>query len=180
MDYQELKEGIDQAPLASRATLERLLLYVSAGPGVSPDYAPYLEGAASYHDFFNAVYTDDAQKGTSVWAGWAALKRKSWIGRFEPDLAVENLRLKGDGLPVQFGTGLFLAPTGSRDNIANLYVFQRGAFNVEAAEFVTSIGGTFSCAGYDFAGIYGVYKYRGSVILEQWEAERAPVPTRKG
>ena len=106
MDYQELKEGIDQAPLASRATLERLLLYVSAGPGVSPDYAPYLEGAASYHDFFNAVYTDDAQKGTSVWAGWAALKRKSWIGRFEPDLAVENLRLKGDGLPVQFGTGL--------------------------------------------------------------------------
>ena len=78
------------------------------------------------------------------------------------------------------GTGLFLAPTGSRDNIANLYVFQRGAFNVEAAEFVTSIGGTFSCAGYDFAGIYGVYKYRGSVILEQWEAERAPVPTKKG
>ena len=40
MDYQELKEGIDQAPLASRAALERLLLYVSAGPGVSPDYAP--------------------------------------------------------------------------------------------------------------------------------------------
>ena len=78
------------------------------------------------------------------------------------------------------GTGLFLAPTGSRDSIANLYVFERGAFNVEAAEFVTSIGGTFSCAGYDFAGIYGVYKYRGSVILEQWEAERDPVPAKKG
>lgn len=179
MNYAELEESIGKAPLASRAALERLLLYVSAGPNVSPGYAPYLEGAASYQDFFNAIYADDAQKGTSVWAEWAALKRKSWIGRFEADLAVENLRLKGDGLPVQFGTGLFLAPTGSRDSIANLYVFQRGAFNVEAAEFVTSVGGTFSCAGYDFAGIYGVYKYRGSVILEQWEADRAPAPSPK-
>ena len=78
------------------------------------------------------------------------------------------------------GTGLFLAPTGSRDSIANLSVFRQGAFNVEAAEFVTSIGGTFTCAGYDFAGIYGAYKYRGNVILEQWEAERDPVPTDKG
>ena len=95
-------------------------------------------------------------------------------------LRLENLRLKGDGLPVQFGTGLFLAPTGSRDSIANLSVFRQGAFNVEAAEFVTSIGGTFTCAGYDFAGIYGAYKYRGNVILEQWEAERDPVPTDKG
>ncbi len=180
MNYKELKEGIGQAPLASRPALERLLLYVSAGPGVLPDYAPYLEGATSYRDFFDAIYADDTKKGTSVWAGWAALKRKSWIGRFQPLLRLENLRLKGDGLPVQFGTGLFLAPTGSRDSIANLSVFRQGAFNVEAAEFVTSIGGTFTCAGYDFAGIYGVYKYRGNVILEQWEAERDPVPTDKG
>lgn len=180
MDYSKLKESIEKAPLGSRATLERLLLYVSSGAAVSPDYAPYLEGAESYQDFFNALYADDAMKSTSVWAEWAALKRKSWINRFEPDLALENLRLKSDGLPVQFGTGLFLAPTGSRDNIANLYVFKQGAFNAEAAEFVTSIGGTFTCAGYDFAGIYGVYKYRGSVILEQWEADREPVPSTKG
>ena len=58
MDYRELEESISKAPLASRAALERLLLYVSAGPDVSPDYAPYLEGSASYQDFFNA---DDAQ-----------------------------------------------------------------------------------------------------------------------
>ncbi|HIW75400.1 MULTISPECIES: hypothetical protein [Gordonibacter] len=177
MDYAELKTSIEGAPLASRATLERLLLYVSSESNVLPEYEPYLDGATSYQDFFNALYADETQKNTSVWAAWAVLKRKSWIYRFEPDLIIENLRLKGDGLPIQFGTGLMLAPTGSRDNIANFYVFQRGAFNVEAAEFVTSIGGTFTCAGYDFAGIYGVYKYRGSVILEQWEADCAPVPS---
>ncbi len=180
MDYQGLKESIDQAPLASRAALERLLLYVSTGPNVSPDYQPYLEGASSYQDFFNAIYADDGKKNTSVWAEWASLKRKSWLNRFEPDILLENLRLKSDGLPVQFGTGLFLAPTGSRDNIANFYVFKQGAFNAEAAEFVTSIGGTFVCAGYEFAGIYGVYKYRGSVIFEEWEADREPVPVEKG
>ncbi|WP_139651945.1 hypothetical protein [Raoultibacter phocaeensis] len=124
--------------------------------------------------FFNAVYDDDAQKRTSVWAEWAKLKRKSWIGRFEPRIALQGLRLKSDGLPIEFGTGIMLAPTGSRDNIANFYVFDSGAFNVEAAEFVTSIGGCFSCAGYDFAGVYGVYRYRGSVIFEAWEAEQEP------
>ncbi len=179
MDYQGLKESIDQAPLASRATLERLLLYVSVGPNVAPDYQPYLEGASSYQDFFNAIYADDAKKNTSVWADWAKLQRKSWLNRFQPDILIEKLRLKSDGIPVEFGSGIMLAPTGSRDNIANFYVFKQGAFNVEAADFVTSIGGSFTCAGYDFKGIYGLYRYRGSVILEEWEVESDPQPSDK-
>ena len=174
MDYQSLKASIEQAPLASRTVLDRLLLFVSAGDQVSPEFAPYLDGSASYQDFFNALYADDTLKFTPIWAEWAAHKRKSWLSRFTPQLAIEHLRLKSDGVPVQFGTGLFLAPTGSRDNIASLYVFKQGAFNAQAAEFVTSIGGTFTCAGYDFAGIYGMYKYRGNVIFEEWDADREP------
>lgn len=177
MDYQSLKTSIERAPLTSRIALDRLLLFVSTGDRISPEYIPYLNSATSYQDFFDALYADDTQKFTSAWAAWASLKRKSWITRFEPQLAIESMHLKSDGLPVQFGTGLFLAPTGSRDNIANFYVFKSGAFNAEAAQFVTSIGGSFTCAGYDFAGIYGVYQYRGSVLFEEWEADREPVPT---
>ena len=70
---------------------------------------------------------------------------------------------------------MMFAPTGSRDNIANFYVFASGAFNTHAAEFVTSIGGTFTMLDYEFCGIYGLYKYRGSVILEEWQVEREPV-----
>lgn len=101
--------------------------------------------------------------------------RRNWLCRFKPQLLIENLRLKTDGLPIQMGTGVVLAPTGSRDSIANLYVFANGAFNRQAAEFVTSIGGRFTLADYDFCGIYGIYKYRGNVILEAWEEEEPPV-----
>ena len=80
-----------------------------------------------------------------------------------------------DGVPIQFGRGVMLAPTGSRDNIAKVYVFESKAFNANAAEFVTSIGGTFTLLDHEFCGIYGLYKYRGSVILEEWEVEREPV-----
>lgn len=180
MDYRELADQIAQAPASSRPALERLLLYTTAGGAIRPAYAAHAEGAGDYRAFFDAIYADDELRFTDVWAGWATFSRKGWIGRFEPQMALAGLRLKGDGLPVVFESGIMLAPTGSRDNIANLYVFSQGAFNVEAAEFVTSIGGTFACAGYDFAGIYGVYKYRGSVILEQWEADRAPTPSKQG
>ena len=174
MDGQMLRESIAKAPLADRLALERLYLYVTAGDAVKPDFSAYAEEASDYQGFFNAVYEDDSQKRTSVWAEWAKLKRKSWINRFQPHIALQGLRLKSDGLPVEFGTGIMLAPTGSRDNIANFYVFESGSFNTEAATFVTSIGGSFSCAGYDFKGIYGVYCYRGSVIFEAWEAEDEP------
>ncbi|MEF9877652.1 MAG: hypothetical protein RR842_09310 [Gordonibacter sp.] len=179
MDYQSLKASIEQAPFTSRIVLDRLLLFVSAGNRVLPEFTPYLDGATSYQDFFNALYSDDAQKFTPAWAEWAALKHKSWLPRFAPQLAIENLRLKSDGVPVQFGTGLFLAPTGSRDSIASFYVFKQGAFNAQAAQFVTSLGGSFTCVGYDFAGIYGIYYYCGAVVLEEWEADREPTPSER-
>lgn len=177
MDCSALKQSIESAPLTARAALERLYLYVTTGDAVRQEFGSYLADASDYQSFFDALYEDDAWKNTSVWAEWAKLKRKSWIGRFKPRIALQGLRLKSDGLPVEFGTGVMLAPTGSRDSVANFYVFDSGSFNVEAADFVTSIGGSFTCAGYEFTGIYGVYSYRGSVIFEEWEAEAEPQPS---
>lgn len=176
MDCHELKEGIECAPVTARPMLERLYLYVSVGDAVKPEFSDLLAKASTYQEFFDAIYEDDHWAMTAVWADWAKLKRKSWLNRFEPSLALQGLRLKSDGLPVEFGSGVMLAPTGSRDSIANFYVFESGAFNAEAADFVTSIGGSFSCAGYDFKGIYGVYSYRGSIIFEEWESECLPEP----
>ena len=180
MTYEDLISRIEAASGSGRAALERLSLYVSAGGEVLPEYEPYLADATTYHEFFDAIYRDDERRFTNVWAEWASLSCKKWIARFEPTLAIENLRLKSDGIPLQFGTGVVLAPTGCRGNIANLYVFASGAFNTEAAQFVTSVGGTFDCVGYRFAGIYGLYSYRGSVILEAWEEERPPEPSPAG
>lgn len=175
MDCHDLKLSVEQAPLSKRVVLDRLYLYVTNGSVVRPEFAAYLASSTTYQEFFDAVYADDTWLLTSLWADWAKLQRKTWLHRFQPKIALENLRLKSDGLPLQFGTGIVLAPTGSRDNVANLYVFDSGAFNAQAADFVTSIGGKFTCADYDFTGIYGMYSYRGSVILEQWEADAEPV-----
>lgn len=176
MEATDLIKQIEGAPLTSALALDRLRLATTIGDNVLPEYAPYLEGAATYREFFDAIYADDSKKDTSVWAEWAKFSRKPWIERFEAKLALTGLRVKSDGLPLEFGTGIVLAPTGSRDRICNLYVFASKGFNTEAADYVTSIGGAFTVAGYDFTGVYGLYKYRGSVILEEWEAEGDPKP----
>lgn len=174
MNVQQLKSQIDAAPLADRATLDKLYLYMTVADLIKPEYAGMLAQAESYQNFLNAVFMDESRKYTLEWAEIAKLKRRNWLSFFEPDILVQNLRMKTDGLPIQMGSGVVLAPTGSRDNIANLYVFKNGAFNRQAAEFVTSIAGTFTIADWEFFGIYGLYKYRGSVILEEWELEAPP------
>ncbi len=175
MDCAELKAQIEQAPAASRAALDKMLMYVSRGDGVLPEFAERLGQAETYNDFLDAIYRDDAQKNTLLWAEIARFKRRNWLQFFKPKMLIQNIRMKTDGLPVQFGSGVMLAPTGGRDNIANFYLFESKGFNVNAAEFVTSIGGTFTLLDYEFCGIYGLYKYRGSVIMEEWEVEREPV-----
>lgn len=166
----ELKSQIASIENAARRNaFERLALYVSSGDVVRPEFAPSLENASTYRAFFDALYADDGLRFTTVWAEWARLSHKKWLERFAPEIFVPNIRLKGDGLPIEMGTGIVLAPTGSRDNIVDFHVFSSGGFNTEAATYVTSIGGSFTCAGYDFVGVYGVYHSLGSVILEAWE-----------
>ena len=175
MDVAKLREEVGNAPIGDRARLAKVLALVTVVDNIKPEYAAALEAAEGYQDFLTAVYEDESNKNTLEWAEIAKLKRQNWLRFFEPKLLVQNLRMKTDGLPLQMGSGVVLAPTGSRDNIANLYLFPYGGFNKNAAEFVTSIGGTFTVADYEFFGIYGLYKYRGNVILEEWEPERDPV-----
>ena len=175
MELTELKAGIEAAPAKSRAALDEIYMLVTTGKQIQPEFAECLEAASNYTEFVDAIYRDENRKHSLIWARCAAFKRRNWLLYFEPKMVVNNIRMKGDGIPVQFGTGMMFAPTGGRDNIANLYVFESGGFNAQAAEFVTSIGGTFKMLDYEFCGIYGLYKYRGSVILEEWQVERDPV-----
>ena len=175
MNVRELKDAIDRAPIGSRAQLEKLFYYVTIGDKFRPEYEDFARDADTYREFFGAIYDDPSQKTSLVWADWARLTRRNWLRFFEPELVVEKIRLKTDGLPIQFGSGVLMAPTGGRDNIANLYVFGQDAFNTNAADYSGSIGGKFSCVDYAFHGIYGLYRYRGSVILEAWQVEAPPV-----
>lgn len=175
MDERRLREAFDAAPLSDRAILSKLYLYLTVADAIKPAYAKALRESETYQDFLTAVFLDESVKDTLEWAEIAKFKRRNWLGFFEPTMCVQNLRMKTDGLPIQMGSGVILAPTGSRDNIANLYVFENGAFNRQAAEFVTSIAGKFTIADWEFFGIYGLYKYRGNVILEEWELEAPPV-----
>jgi len=175
MNCAELKEQIAAAPVASRVMLDKIYMYTTAGDEVMQEFAAFLEEANSYQDFVEAIYRDLNRKNSLLWAECAKFKRRNWLQYFEPKMLIENVRMKTDGVPIRFGTGVMLAPTGSRDNIAKVYVYPSKGFNLNAAEFVTSIGGTFTMLDYEFCGIYGLYKYRGSVILEEWQVEREPV-----
>ena len=175
MNCKELREQIEKAPMKSRVQLEQILIYSTAGNFILPEFAETLEAAKTYREFVEAIYRDLSLKHSVLWGLCAQYKRRNWLQYFEPKMLVQNIRLRGEGIPVQFGSGVMFAPTGSRDNVANFYVFESGGFNTHAAEFVTSIGGTFTMLDYEFCGIYGLYKYRGSVIMEEWQVEREPV-----
>ena len=174
MNYDELKEQIEAAPLKTRAQLDTLFAYTTIGNQVLAQYKDCLEQATTYREFFDAIYSNDEFKFTPVWAAWARIAGKKWLNRFTPMLYKEKLKLRAAGLPLEFDGGVVLAPAGAHGNIVNFYLFEQHAFNTEAADFVTSVGGTFKCADYEFKGIYGIYAWRGNIILEQWEAEQAP------
>lgn len=176
MDEVELKGSIERAPLRKRAELEELFLCVTMADRFRPGMEAYARDASGYNEYFDALFADDAMARTDVWAAWARLAHKKWLDRFEPKMHIPNMRLKTQGIPVEFGSGIFVAPLESKDTVADFYVFPSGGFNTRAAEFVTSIGGTFKCAGHEFVGIYGVYKSFNAVVFEEWEVERDPVP----
>ncbi len=176
MNAAELKKSMESAPARKRVELEKLFLFVTMAGEFRPSMEGYALDAKDYNGYFDALFADDAMKGTDVWAAWARLTHKNWLDRFDPKMHIPNMRLKTQGIPVEFGSGIFIAPLDSKDTVADFYVFASNGFNTKAAEFVTSIGGTFKCAGYEFVGIYGVYKYSNAIVFEEWEVERDPVP----
>jgi hypothetical protein len=174
MNAAQLKESIEKASKVKRPTLEKLFYYVTLGNEVRPEFKDFAAGANTYKEFFDALYACEDFKNTEVWAEWAKLEHKNWLQYFKPKININNMRLKSAGIPIEFSSGIVVAPVASKDTIINFYVYSSNSFNTDAAEFVTSIGGTFLCAGYEFVGIYGVYKYHNNVIFEEWEAEGEP------
>lgn len=174
MDANQLKTSIETASKIKRPVLEKLFFYVTLGNEIRPEYKDIAQKSETYTDFFNGIYESDDFKNSEVWAQWAKLEHKNWISRFEPSIDIYNMRSKSAGIPIEFSSGIMIAPVASKDTIINFYVFPSKGFNTDAAEFVTSIGGTFLCAGYEFVGIYGVYKYHNNVIFEEWEVSSKP------
>ncbi len=174
MNAAQLKESIDKASKVKKPVLEKLFFYVTLGNEIRPEYRKIAQASKTYNEFFDGIYAVDDFKNTEVWALWAKLEHKNWLQRFTPKMDIYNMRLKSAGVPVEFSSGIFIAPVASKDTIINFFVYESGAFNTDAAEFVTSIGGTFVCAGYEFVGIYGIYKYHNNVIFEEWEVAAEP------
>lgn len=174
MDIETLKAQIDASPVSTRADYQRMFLFAAPAGEIDEALAPILDASSTYREFFNGIVAQSPDRMSLLWAECARRSNRNWLRFFEPALCITNVRMKTDGIPVQLGSGVMLAPTGSRDNIATFYLFNQGDFNAQAADFVTSIGGTFTMLDYEFCGIYGVYKSHGSVIFETWEEEHAP------
>lgn len=177
MNYQELKESIDGLASAQRQALSKVFSLAVIGGSIKPEFQVHAETANSPRTFFEAIYADDNLRFTNVWAAWAKYAGKDWLGRFEPIAHGERIDFRGReskdaafsvrGVPVKFtGGGSFVVPLPGRG--ADVYVFADDSFNEEAATYVTTLEGDFTCAGLELSGMFDVFKADSILILEQW------------
>ena len=108
MNAAQLKESIEKASKVKRPTLEKLFYFVTLGDELRPEYKDFAAGANTYKEFFDELYACDDFKNTEVWAEWAKLEHKNWLNRFEPQININNMRLKSAGIPVEFSSGILL------------------------------------------------------------------------
>ena len=177
MNYQEMKNSIDSLAPVQRQTLSRILSLAALGGSLKPEFQDHAEEVDSPRAFFDAIYADDELRFTSVWAAWAKQTGKDWLSRFEPIARGVRIDFRGReskdaafsvrGVPVEFdGGGSFVVPLPGRG--ADTYLFADDSFNEEAATYVTTIQGDFTCAGLELSGMFDVFKAEGALILEQW------------
>lgn len=168
MDYGELKDRIDALEGQRRKEFARVLSLAALGGRVRPEFALHLAGSKTPEEFFDAVYDDDGLRFTQAWAAWAQVSGKNWVDRFDARGALASAPLYRGGLPVVFSDGAVSVPTGLRGRNARILLFDDGDFNEAAASYLTTVEGSFSCAGEDFAGTYDVFSGCGAVLLERW------------
>lgn len=177
MNYQEMKEYIDGLAPIQRQALSKMLSLSALGGSFKSEFRVYAEEADSPCSFFDAIYADDNLRFTSVWAAWARHTGKDWLGRFEPIARGARIDFRGReskdaafsvrGVPVEFaGGGSFIVPLSGRG--AEVYVFADECFNEDAATYVTTLQGDFTCAGLELSGMFDVFRADGCLILEQW------------
>lgn len=172
MKYEELKAEIDAMPGARGKDYRKLLSVAGPNGKVWKTLEAHLEAATTAREFFEAVYNDDECRFENVWAEWAKLERKRWVGRFVPQQAVGIEKLQNKGVFLQNGANEILIPVPVRGRDLGVYVFNEGGFNTKAAEYFSSINGTFTCEGLTLEGAFDVYRAHHAVIFERWALDQ--------
>ena len=172
MNYQDLKEQTAAKPENQIADYKKLFSFACVGGKVKDSLRKHLEEANDIDAFYEAVYADDACRFENVWGYWAKMHGGDWPKRFECEEARYGVRLQLKGVAVENETIQFFIPMMGRNRRADVYVFTDGKFNEEAADYFTSVSGTFTCLDMEFAGTYDIYVGPRLIIFERWEFDK--------
>lgn len=173
MNYEKLKEEINGLSEPNRKAYRSLFSVASVAGDVWPKFQPHLAQANTADEFFEAIYADDEMRFENVWAEWAKMKRKKWVGRFEADRAYGNIRFEERGVFLTGNAGNeLLIPLVGRGKFGGIYVFEDNGFNERAAELYGSINGEFTCMGIELSGAFDIYRAECAIIFERWDVDK--------
>lgn len=168
MTFEELMQQIEELNPQTRQNIKSVIDLTTLGQKVKPEFRTHLENASTYVEFLDAIYDDDEQRFSLAWGKWAKLDKKEWLDRFDAEKIIRDIKVQRIGLEVHFNSGSVFVPTGSFLKSTSVYVFKDGGFNEAPADLITTLSGDFECAEIKFTGVYGVYTYRGKIILGEW------------
>lgn len=172
MNYQDLKERTAALPESKQKDYRKLMSLACVGGDVKAQLKKHLETSVSIDDFYEAVYNDDECRFENVWAYYAKMKGGKWPQRFCAEDARLGVRLQLRGITVESKDVQFFIPMTGRNRTADVYLFADGEVNDEAADYFTSVSGTFTCLDMEFAGTYDILVGPRLVIFERWEFDK--------
>lgn len=172
MNYSELKEQTNALPEEKQHDYRKLMTLACVGGDVKRQLKKHLEQAQTPDEFYEAIYEDDACLFENVWAYYAKMKGGKWPQRFCAEDARLGIRLQLRGIAVESKEVQFFIPMTGRNRTADVYLFADGKVNDNAADYFTSVSGTFTCLDMTFAGTYDIYVGPRLVIFERWEFDK--------
>lgn len=172
MNYNELKEQTSALPEERRHDYRKLMTLACVGGDVKHQLKKHLDQASTLDEFYEAIYKDDACLFENVWAYYAKMKGGKWPQRFCAEDARLGIRLQLRGIAVESKEVQFFIPMSGRNRTADVYLFADGKINDNAADYFTSVSGTFTCLDMTFAGTYDIYVGPRLVIFERWEFDK--------
>ena len=172
MDYQDLKEQTAAKSEEELADYKKLFSLACIGGGVKNTLKGHLENASNIDEFYASVYADDDCRFENAWGYYAKMQGNDWPKRFECEQARYGVQLQLRGVAVENETIQFFIPMMGRSRRADVYIFADGKFNEEAADYFTSVSGTFTCLDMEFAGTYDIFVGPRLIIFERWEFDK--------
>lgn len=168
MNFEDLKDQIDNLEESDQELFQQLLSLVTWSGALMPEFAPCLEKAQDYREFFELVYADDTLRFTKVWGVYARTQNKNWLNRLKPISSRKNVELEEPGIVIGFDHGAIVVPVVGCDKKANVIVIDEEEFSKGVADYVSTISGKFSCYGMSFDGTYDVFTSRNIIVFEKW------------